>query len=272
MTTSSPTHFPDRDKLSVVTATLVIALLSGYFVHLPAWHAVIRLPWLVLPIRVDVANAMALLIAALTVAGVDWILGDHPSLGSRTTVPHWLLPALTAWVLEVLLQHLPPGFMWWVTLFLGLALWFLVLVAEYIVVEGDDPHYPLAATVLTGLGYLLFFLLTAAVRASGLRLFFTVPMLGFAGGIVALRTFNLHLHGQWRPVEAVFILVIVAQLAAALHYLPVPPAAFGLLLTASAYAATVYLGNLLEEQTPAQAVVEPAIVLALLLLLLPWAW
>ena len=272
MTTSSTTHFPDRDKLSVVTAAMAIAILSGRFVHLPAWQITVPLPGFTLPIHFGLPGAMALLIAALTVAGVDWILGDHPALETRTTLPHWLLPALTAWVLEVLLQRLPGGIAWWSTLFAGIGLWFLVMLAEYIVVDGEDLRYPLAATGLIALGFLLFFLLTVAVRSAGLRLFFTAPMLGLAAATVALRAFNLQLHGLWKPVEAIFILAITTQLAAAFHYLPIPPVAFGLILTAITYAATVYIGNLLEEEPPSQAVVEPLVVLALLLLLLPLAW
>ncbi len=272
MTITSPAHFPDRDKLSVATAAMAIAMLSGHFVHLPAWQTTLRLPGFVLPLRIGMPGVMALLIAALTIAGVDWILGDHPALANRSTLPHWLLPALTAWVLEVLLQHLPGGVAWWSALFGGIALWFLVMLAEYIVVDGEDLRYPLAATGLTALGFLLFFMLAVAVRASGLRLFFAAPMLGLAAGTVALRAFNLQLHGLWKPVEAIFILAIATQLAAAVHYLPIPAAAYGLMLTAATYAATVYIGNLLEEEPPSQAVVEPLVVLALLLLLLPLAW
>ena len=270
---TSQTHFPDGDRLSVVTAMLAVALLSGYFIHLPGEEEILlQFSWLVLPIHITVANTLAVLIAALTVAGTDWVLSDHPSLGKRSTAPSWLLPALTAWVLEVLLQHLPLGAMWWVTLFGGLAIWLAVLVAEYIVVDGEDARYPLAAAVLNGLGFLLFFLLVVAVRSSGLRLFFTAPMLGLAAGIVALRTLNLQLHGLWRPVETVFVMAIVTQFAAALHYLPIPPVAFGLILTAITYASTVFLGRLLEDLPPAQALWEPLAALGLLLLLLPWAW
>jgi len=272
MTSKATAFLPDRDRLSVVTATLAVALLSGYFIHLPGREIVLRLSWLVLPVRITVANLLAVLIAALTVAGTDWILSDHPSLEGRWTAAHWILPALTAWVVEVLLQHMPLGLAWWGTLFLGLALWLLVLVAEYIVIDGSDARYPLAATGLTGLGFLSFFLLAVAVRSSGLRLFFAAPMLGLAGGMVALRTFNLQLHGVWRPVEAVFLTVIVAQLTAAWHYLPIPPVAFSLMLTAVAYAATVYLGHLLEDQSPMQALWEPLTAFVLLMLLLPWAW
>ncbi len=270
---TTQTHFPNRDRLSVVAATLTVALLSGYFIHLPGEEEILlQLSWLVLPIHITVANVLAVLIVALTTAGTDWVLSDHPSLGDRSTAPHWLLPVLTAWVLETLLRHLPFGVMWWVTLFGGLAIWLAVLVAEYIVVDGEDARYPLASAGLNGLGFLLFFLLVVTVRASGLRLFFTAPMLGLAAGIVALRTLNLQLHGLWRPVETVFVMAIVTQLAAALHYLPIPPVAFGLILTAVTYASTVFLGRLLEDQSPAQALWEPLAALVLLLLLLPWAW
>ncbi len=274
LTTSSqaPAYLPDRDKLSVVTAALVVALLSGHFIHLPGKTLTLNLPGLVVAVPLTVTSALALLIAALTAAGTDWILSDHPSLKTRTTLAHWLLPALTAWVLEVLLQRLPGGWAWWLTLFLGLAVWFSVLVAEYITVDANDLRYPLAAAVLVGLGFLLFFLLAVAVRAAGWRLLFAAPTLALSAGVVALRTLHLHLAGRWQPVEAVFIAALVLQLAAAAHHLPLSPAAVALFLTGSAYAATVYLGNLLEGEPWSQAIVEPLVVFGLTLLLMPWAW
>ena len=52
------------------------------------------------------------------------------------------------------------------------------------------------------------------------------------------------------------------QIAAALHYWPLTPVAFGMALLGPAYALTNLLGNLAQSEPLRQAIVEPAIVLA----------
>ncbi len=258
--------------MSVFSAALVMALLEGRMVHLPPleWHSAVL--GLNLHFRLSIPDVLALLIAALTAAGTDWIMRDHPSLKGRSTFTHWILPALTAWVLEILLQHLPLGFLWWAVLFAGLALWFLVIVAEYIAIDSADLRYPVAAAGLNGLGFLMFFLMAVGVRSVPWRLFFAAPTLGLVAGFVALRAFHLRFSGGWLPVESAFVAAIALQLAAAFYYIVPSPVAFGVVLAGASYASTVYLGNVLEEQVFPQSVVEPLIVVASALLLLPWAW
>jgi len=266
------TYLPSREKMSVFSAALVMTLLEGRLVHLPTLGWNFTFLGIKVGLRLSVPGVLALVIAALTAAGTDWVMSDHPSRRGRSTATHWILPALTIWVLEVLLQHLPLGWLWWVVLFVGIGLWFLVIVAEYIVIDSNDLRYPIASAGLNGLGFLIFFLMAVGVKAVPWRLFFAAPTFGITAGLVALRAFHLRFPERWLPIEATFIAAIAAQLAAAIYYLPLSSLAFGLVLVGTAYAATVYLGNVIEEQAFPQSVTEPAVVLALTLLLLPWAW
>jgi hypothetical protein len=117
---------------------------------------------------------------------------------------------------------------------------------------------------LTAVSFALYLVLAAALRFAGSRLFFLLLALTLAVSLVSLRTLQLR-YGQWAFIEAGVIALVTAQLASALHYWPLSPVSFGLILLGPAYALTSFLGNLAEGEPVRQAIVEP-----LALLLLVW--
>jgi len=116
----------------------------------------VQLPGLYLSVPVNVQILVAFVVAALTAIGADWLLRDHPALRRRRTLEHWLLPALTAWVIGMPLFQLPLSPLWCGGFALGGALLILVLVAEYIVVDSEDARQAPAAAVLTAVSFALF--------------------------------------------------------------------------------------------------------------------
>ena len=141
----------------------------------------------------------------------------------------------------------------------------LVLVAEYISMDPDDVRHPAASLGLTVVSFALFLTLAIVLRYSGLRLFLTLPALTLAAGLVSLRTLHLRLHRHWAWIESATITLICAQIAASLHYLPISPVAYGLLLLGPTYAITSLIANLAEGNTLRASIIEPAIVLVIVL-------
>ena len=258
-----PRFLPDANRLSVLAATILLAYALSNLVQLPGRELAIQLPGFYLAVQVDVHTFVALLVAGLTATGADWLLRDHPALGKKSTLEHWLLPALTAWVISLPLGQLPLGPVWWVGFTLGGALLVLVLVAEYIAVDPDDVRQPVAAAGLTALSFSLYLALVVALRYAGGRLFLMLPALTLAAGLISLRTLRLRLHGQWAFAPAGISALLIGQFAAALYYWPLSPVAFGLALLGPAYALTSLIANLAEGEAYGQAVIEPAVVLAL---------
>ena len=101
------------------------------------------------------------------------------------------------------------------------------------------------------------------MRAAGTRLFFILPALGVATWLVSVRAMNLRLHGEWVVYEAGIISLVVVQFAAAIHYWPLAPIRFGLILLGPAYALTSLFIGLIEEKSARKLVVEPVIALGL---------
>jgi hypothetical protein len=257
-------YLPNTERLSVISATILLAYALARFIQMPALDLGVQLPGFYLSVSLSVQAVVAFLVALLTAAGAAWLLHDHPALRRGQALEHWLLPALTAWALGVPLFQMPLQPIWWVGFGLGGLMLILVLVAEYAVVDENDARRPLAAAGLTAVAFALYLVLAAGLRFAGLRLFLLLPTLGGACLLVSLRVLRLRRPQSWQGLAAGLTALISVQMAAALHYWSLPPVTFGLALLGPAYALTTYLGSLAEGQEPRQAWIEPAVVLAVL--------
>ena len=259
-------NLPSIDRLSTLSATILLAYALAHFINLPTWEPGVQLPGFYLSAKLNIQTLTTFLVAGLTAAGADWLLREHPALVGRRhrTFEHWLVPTLTALVIGIPLAQLPLGPIWWIGFALGGALIVLVLIAEYIVVDQEDVRQPPAAAVLTAVSFALYLILAAGLRFAGSRLYLLVPALALAAGLVSLRALRLRLRGPWYFMEAGLVALITTQIAAALHYWPISPVAFGLALLGPAYALTHLMGNLAEGEPIRQAVTEPVVVLILI--------
>jgi hypothetical protein len=250
--------------MSVLAASILLAYALARFSALPGPGVAVQLPGMYVAIPLNEQTLVALLVAALTAAGADWLMSDHPALAGRATFEHWLLPALTAWVIGIPLLALPPGWLWWGGFALGGLLLMLVLTAEYIVIDPHDSRRLPASIGLMAISFALFLGLAVTLRVTGTRLYLLLPALGLAGFLVSLRTLHLRLGGRWGLIQATLTALITVELAAALHYWPLTPIPFGLATLGPAYALTGLMVGLSQGESLRQAAVEPAIVLALL--------
>jgi hypothetical protein len=260
-----PRHLPDLNRLSVLAAAILLAYALARFINIPAQSIEFELLGIYLPVEINTYTLVAFLVAGLTATGADWLLRDHPSLRQKYPLEHWLLPALTAWVIGLPLLQLPLGLLWWLGFFLGAILLMLILVAEYITIDPNDLRHPIAAAGLTALSFSLYLMLAIAIRFAGWRLVLVLPALTLSSWLVSLRTLHLRLKGIWAFVQASVIALITAQIIAAMHYLPVPPLTFGLFLIAPVYSLTSLIANLIEEMPFRKAIIEPALIFAILL-------
>ena len=147
----------------------------------------------------------------------------------------------------------------------------LVFVAEYIVVDPNDVRHTPAAIGLTSISFALFFMLTVWLRTTQVRLFLLIPTLTFTMVLVSLRAMQLRLHGRWAFVPASIIALVTGQLTTTLHYLPLEPITFGLVLLGPAYALTSLMVGFLETKPWRQIIVEPLIVIIIVWITAVWS-
>ncbi|RJP49869.1 MAG: hypothetical protein C4583_11720 [Anaerolineaceae bacterium] len=258
----SRSFLPDTDRIGVLTAAVLLAFALTRL--LPSTQTVLGLTlggfFLTFPI--SLTTVMTLLAAGVTATGMDWLLRSHPGLGSQRTVEHWILPMLTTFVIGMPLSLLPGGPSWWITFAIaGLAL-VTVFIAEYVAVDPTAPAYSAATGLLTALSFAVYLILLTILRSSSPRLIIAVPIVFLVSGLVSLRALHLRLR-RWEFAWAGGIALILSQLTSALHYWPLSPIQFGLVLLGPLYALTLLAGNLGEDTPIQRASVEPLAALML---------
>ena len=256
-------YLPDSNRVGMLTSTVLLAFALTRIIQTPAFNVELQLPGFLLTLPLNISTTMSLLTAGLTATGMDWLLRGHPSLNGRSTVEWWVLPTLTAFVISVPLAVLPDGAPWWIGFAVTGAFLFFVFLAEYIVVDPGAPYYAISMAGLTAISYTLFFILTVALSYSDARLFWVAPPVFLAAGFASLRVIHLRLSGRWEFAWAFGIAFVCTQIASSLHYLPLTPVQFGLMLTGPLYALTNLAINLTEDLPARRAALEPAIITAL---------
>jgi Protein of unknown function (DUF5656) len=256
-------YLPDADRIGMLTSTVLLAFALTHLIQSPEFNIEIQLPGFFLLIPLNLSTAMGLLTAGLTATGMDWLLRSHPSLQGRLTYQWWLLPTLTTFVIGVPLSILPDGVAWWVGFVVAGTFLFLVFVAEYVVVDPGAPYYAISMAGLTAISYTLFFVLAVALRYGNVRLYILIPALFLAAALASLRILNLRLGDRWEYAWSLGIAFVCIQIASGLHYWPLSPIQFGLMLVGSLYGLTNLAVNLGENQPAGRAVLEPAIVIGL---------
>lgn len=256
-------YLPDSNRVGVLTSTVLLAFALTRIVPAPEFNLEVQLPGFFLTLPLNISTAMSLLTAGLTATGMDWLLRTHPSLNNQSTVQGWLLPTLTTFVIGVPLSILPDGVAWWTGFAIAGVFLFFVFLAEYIVVDSGAPYYAVSMAGLTAISYTLFFILAFALRYSGARLYIIIPALFLAAAFVSLRILRLRVSGIWEYAWALGIAFACVQIAAGLHYWPLSPIQFGLMLIGPLYALTNLAINLAEGLPTPRASLEPAIVSAL---------
>jgi len=254
-------YSPDQDRIGMLTAAVLLAYALAHLINTPGFTLTLQLPGFYFAYPLTLGSAMTVMATGLTATGMNWLLHSHPSLLGNT-VEHWLLPTLTAFIIGVSLNVLPFGMLWWIGLAISGGILVLVFVAEYISVDANAPAYALASSALIAVSYALFLMLVLALRAAGTRLFLVVPLIFVAAGLVTLRTLHLRLSSRWEFSWAIGVALACTQIAAGVHYWPISPLQFGLILVGPLYAFPVLAFNLDEEVPLRQAALEPGMLLA----------
>jgi len=256
-------HMPDANRLSVLTAGLLLTYALPRMLETQSPVLNWNLLGLAVVIPLNLSLLTILFAAGVTAAGMDWILRSHPYFESEISLQHWLLPALTAFALGILLYNLPLGPAWWVSFSVGSVLLLLVFFAEYIVLDSADTRYTIASAILIAVSFSLFLILAAALSYAGTRLLLMILVVFPAAGLVSLRAMHLRLNGRWEWQWAIGIALACAQFAAALHYWPLSPVQYGLLALSPLYALTNLAVGLGEGNFPRRALIEAGVYLGL---------
>lgn len=258
-------QLPDSDRLSIISAAIILSYAVIPFIKLPAQNIQLQLPGLFLQYNLEFGTLVSFLVAALAAFGSDWLIQTHPRKEKHIFFRHGFIPALTAWAIGVPLNTLGIGTAWWVVLALGGVLMVLVLVSEYIVVDPNSAAYVPASLGLTVVSFALYLILAIAIRAASVRLFFMLPALIPTLGLLVVRSLYLSSNGKWQWFWSIGIAVFVGQIAIGMHYLPIHSIAFGLVLVGVAYPLTILVSGIEEGRKAASLWLEPLVLFLIFL-------
>ncbi|HEY9077675.1 MAG TPA: hypothetical protein VIO61_14170 [Anaerolineaceae bacterium] len=264
---SAHRHLPDINQLSIITATILLTYSLVPLIKLPENFATrlitFQIIGFVYSINLTLGNVISLLVSISAAMGMDWMIRSHPAGRNIISFPHWILPGLAAWVIGIPLNSLEMDIRWWGVFVLGGVLLVLVFTAEYIIVDPNDTRTAPAIVILTAVSFALFLIICISLRASNFRLYLVLPSLAVAVFFASLRTLFLRTNGRWCFNWAAVITILVGQISVGLHYLPISPIRFGLVLLGTAYALTSLAGSIEEGNTWRSSWLEPVIMMIL---------
>ena len=224
------------EKLSIISAIILLTYSVTSFVNMPEVELDLNILGAVWKFTFDLKTYISILVPAFAGVGAYWLIGTHPA-HSEDLYPlqHCILPTLTAWVIGLPLSQLSNDATRWIIFALGGTLLIVVLTAEYVVVDIKSEQHLLASSLLKALSMAMFFFVVFVIRMSGLRLYLFLPAIALTGFFILLRVFYLQTGGKWMLKWSFVITIVIAQIALGLHYLPVPPISFGLILLGPLY-------------------------------------
>jgi hypothetical protein len=250
------------DRMGILVASVLLTFALTRIIQAPRLTLEVTLPGFYFAYPLTLGTAMTLLASIVTASGMNWLSQDHPSLQDRSGIEHLLLPTLTTFVIGGPLGIVPDGGVWWITFALSGLLLSGVFLAEYIMIDPLAQGYGLARAGLTALAFALFLILSTALRFSGARMFLLIPILFLSAGLISLRILYLDGVNRWDFPWAAGIGLVCAQVGAGLHYWPLIPVQFGLVVTGWLYSLTMLSVNLNTGNMPLRrASVGPLIIL-----------
>jgi len=260
-------NFPKTDRISVITASILVSYALLPFVQISSKLVAFTIFGILISLNFNIFSLISIITAALAAAGTDWMLREHPNIGDNSTVPHLILPALTAGAIGIPLGFLTVSPTWWIILGLGSLLVLSVLVGEYISLDKKNQYFPIALMVLSAVSFSLFLIITIAVRAANLRLYLTAAILPIVYAFFSLRVLQLRFGGSWPVKWTAVIALAIAQFTIGLYYWPLSPVRFGLLLLGPAYALIGIASSLEESPDFSDIYLEPLLMLGIIWLL-----
>jgi hypothetical protein len=221
---------------------------------------------------ISVNQLILLIVGFVSSAGTLWFLISQSEIKEssgqiKQLLPHIFIPVLTSVTLAYTLSQMVRSPLWWLVYLLGLALVGVVLVAEKADLINTASQSPIPVISLTSLSIGLFLLVVIVLRTIGPRLYVLIPTIGLAAGFVSFRFISLRLRQKpfWELITA--IVLIVAQLAAALYYLFINALQFGLILTGVLYFLVTLSVGYQNQKKGRALLVEPLSMLVIALVL-----
>ncbi len=257
-------HTSVANRILVLVALLALTPVLLLVVELPSRNASLNFLGSPLSINLNADSLLILFLPALAIAGVDWVLRDHPDVRAGEVpflFPFWMAPGLTALALAMLLTRLTSWPVWIAALVIGAIILGVLIVAEYYTISPNNPTYPIARLAVTGLSYLIAFVLFTLIYSTRERSVITATGTLLVATALALDLLAPHLIGlRQATLYALITGWLVGQSTWALNYWNVSNWSAGVLLLTAFYVPIGIAQQHFQERLSRRVLVEFAVV------------
>lgn len=265
------------DRLSLLTSLVLVGLTLSLILDLPTQRLVFVILGSEASITISGSWLIALLLAALTAAGVNAIVRQHPRVhlaDTRYILILWILPATIVVTATLLLAFADVRAYGGYALFLVVLAGILLVAAilgQYVTIDLNDRAYNTARLGVNLIVYFVAWILFAAVYNLKVRSLFSAPAMGIAAGLLALellRSSEAAFGRTW--LYATLIGLVMAEMVWALNYWNLSGLMGGALLLIFFYAFTGILQQYLWQRLHRLVLIEFTLTIIGALVLLFW--
>lgn len=265
------------DRLSLLTSLVLVGLTLSLILDLPAQRLTFWFLGSEASIVLSGGWLIASLLAALTAAGVNSIVRQHPRVhlaNTRYIFILWILPAAIVVTATLLLSFADVrAYGVYALILVALAGAFLVvtILGQYITIDLNDRAYSAARLGVNLAVYLVALILFAAVYSLKVRTLFSAPAIGIAAGLLALellRSSEADFGRTW--LYATLIGLMMGEIVWVLNYWNLSGLLGGALLLIFFYAFTGVAQQYLWNRLNRIILVEFTLIVVGVLALLTW--
>lgn len=273
---TSNRHTP-LDRLSLLTSLVLVGLTFSLILDLPSQRVAFSFLGSEASITVSGTWLIAILLAALTAAGVNSIARQHPRVhlaDTRYVFILWILPAAIVVTATLLLSFADVrAYGVYALMLVALAGAFLVaaILGQYLTIDLDDSRYSTARLGVNLAVYLVALILFSTIYSLKVRSLFSAPAIGVAAGLLALellRSSEANFGRTWLYASAIGI--TMAEIVWALNYWNLAGLIGGALLLIFFYAFTGLAQQYLWDRLNRIVFVEFAMIVSGAIALLFW--
>ncbi len=229
----------DRDRLSVVTGAMMLALAVARLLDAPARPFQVSVLGSPLGFNLSETTILLLIIGGMAATGVESLLRVHPLVQEgtiRRTVVFWIVPALLAVALAAWLSRLQDVGLWTLGMIGAAILMPLVFSAEYAAVSPQLRRDTWLQWIYSVLIHLVGLILFSAVYDARLRGLGGGPLLFIAGMLLSARLFWALTNSTMQAaLYGTVVGLVSGQLLLILNYLPLSGLQGGLILLLGFY-------------------------------------
>jgi len=257
------------NRISTLLALIAIAPALLLLIDLPTRRFALEILGSPLSLDFGVDTLLITLVPVLTIAGVDWVLREHPAVRRGEVgylFPFWIAPGLGTLALCLLLTRASTWPLWIGALLVGMVVIGILINAEYGALSSDLAGYANSRLVVSGLTYVIAYVLYAVIYNQRERTAISATQSALVTFLIAVELLAPHRIGLGKAAaNAAVLAFLLAQVTWALNYWNISTWSAGVLMLTWLYVGVGISQEFHEGQPARGALLEYGVVAAVAL-------